>query len=319
MSYTSKTTTMYTILIVLSVVSFVSSFSCRLFGMDQKTLNTKFIELYNGSSHHQVLDLGKCVFENPSATAKLNNHTYLSTYNTFDSKGIPYFFLLMIDVETKSLKLNLSLVDKEDNGAFYHIGVTNNNGNIYGIRDSSGSFALEVAKINQTTGRIESIGKYPAGEFSIIMAFAPKRRLYYNVIETTLYGINIDTGNLDVHSKIPADYSIYGLDYDLAKDRLIAVVYPFGLDDGAWILAEIVVKGKGELQVNRIGKSEIPFEKYLWSTNYALDPVKRLWITLWGTEDDKKNYFFVFNIDNGNIVEQMATNLTELSNLACFD
>ncbi|CAF4470868.1 unnamed protein product, partial [Rotaria sp. Silwood2] len=280
---------------------------------NQTTLDTKFIEFYNASFHHNVLDLGGSVFQSPAATAKIDNRTYLSTYNTFDSKAIPYFFLLMIDVETKSIKLNLSLIEKHDYAGFYHIGVTNENGNIYGIRESFKSpLDLEVAKINQTTGLMKTIGIYPTGSFSVIMAFAPKRRLYYNVIDSTLYGINIDTGKLDVHSQMPGDYSVYGLDYDSAKDRLIAIVYPGGLNDGVWYLVEVIIKAKGELEFDRIGKSEIPLEKYFWSTNYALDAEKRLWVTLWGTTDDKKNYFFVFNIDNGKIVEQLATSLTEL-------
>ncbi|CAF4305567.1 unnamed protein product [Rotaria socialis] len=295
---------------------FVSSYMLNY----QTTLDTKFIEFYNTSSHRHVLDLGGSVFQSPSATVKLDNRTYLSTYNTFDSKAIPYFFLLMIDVKTKSIKLNVSLIEKNDYAGFYHIGVTHENGNIYGIRESFKSpLSLEVANINQTTGLMKSIGIYPAGSFSIIIAFASKRRLYYNVIDSTLYGINIDTGKLEVHSQIPGDYSIYALDYDSAKDRLIALVYPAGLNDGVWYLVEVIMKAKGELEFDRIGKSEIPFEKYFWSTNYALDAEKRLWVTLWGTTDNKKNYFFVFNIDNGKIVEQMATNLTELSNLACFD
>ncbi|CAF2885886.1 unnamed protein product [Rotaria sp. Silwood2] len=309
----------YRIIILLSIISFVSSFSCRLFGIDQTTLDTKFIEFYNKSFHNNVLDLDGSVFQSPSATAKIDNRTYLSTYNTFDSKGIPYFFLLMIDVETKSIKLNLSLIEKHDYAGFYHIGVTNENGNIYGIRESfKYPLGLEVAKINQTTGLMKTIGIYPIGSFSVIMALAPKRRLYYNVIDSKLYGINIDTGKLDVHSQIPGDYSIYGLDYDSVKDRLISIVYPGGLNDGVWYLVEVIIKEKGELEFNRIGKSEIPVDKYLWSTNYAIDSEKRLWVTYWATEDEKKYSFFVFNIDNGKIVEQMDTSLTELSNLACF-
>lgn len=311
---------MYAILIILSMISLGSSFSCRLFGIDQKTLNTKFIEFGNSSSYRYILSLGNCVFESPAATAKLDNHTYVATYNTFDSKGVPHFFLLMIDLKTKSIKANLSLIDKEDNGAFYHIGVMPDTGNIYGIRDSFDSpLSLEVAQINQTTGVIEALATYPVGSFSVIMAFVPKHHMYYNVIERTLYGVNIKTGSLDVQSKIPPDSTIYGLDYDSFKDRLIAIVYPSGSNDGVWILVEVIMKSKGKLEFNRIGDSEVPFEKYFWSTKYAMDPVKRLWVTLWGTEDNKENYFFVFNIDNGKIVEQMPTNLTEFGNIACFD
>ncbi|CAF1334359.1 unnamed protein product [Rotaria sordida] len=120
-------------------------------------------------------------------------------------------------------------------------------------------------------------------------------------------------------SRIPGDYSIYAFDYDSAKDRLIALVYPAGLTDHVWYLVEVIMTAKGELKFDRIGKSEIPFEKSFWSTNYALDAEKRLRVTLWGTTDDKKNHFFVFNVDNVKIVEQMTANLTELSNLACFD
>ncbi|CAF4681958.1 unnamed protein product [Rotaria sp. Silwood1] len=287
-------------------------------GMDDSTGDGSW-NMPQRKSGGQNSNLGGSVFQSPAATAKIDNRTYLSTYNTFDSKAIPYFFLIMIDVETKTIKLNLSLIEKNDYAGFYHIGVTNENGNIYGVRESFKSpLGLEVAKINQTTGLMKTIGIYPTGSFSVIMAFAPKRRLYYNVIDSTLYGINIDTGKLDVHSQMPGDYSIYGLDYDSAKDRLIAIIYPGGLNDGVWYLVEVIMKAKGELEFDRIGKSEIPFEKYFWSTNYALDAEKRLWVTLWGTTDDKKNYFFVFNIDNGKIVEQTAISLTELSKWHIF-
>ncbi|CAF1153779.1 unnamed protein product, partial [Rotaria sordida] len=71
--------------------------------------------------------------------------------------------------------------------------------------------SLEVAKINQTTGLMKTIGIYPVGTFSVVMAYALKRRLYYNIIDSTLYSINIDTGGLDVNIEIPIDYTIYAI------------------------------------------------------------------------------------------------------------
>ncbi|CAF4054075.1 unnamed protein product [Rotaria sordida] len=75
----------------------------------------------------------------------------------------------------------------------------------------NGSESLEVAKINQTTGLMKTIGIYPVGTFSVVMAYALKRRLYYNIIDSTLYSINIDTGGLDVNIEIPIDYTIYAI------------------------------------------------------------------------------------------------------------
>ncbi|CAF1033100.1 unnamed protein product [Rotaria sp. Silwood1] len=279
-----------------------------------------FVEIYNASSYHRVLNLGGSVFSTSAASTKLNNQKYVSTYNHFDSLGVLHFFLLIIDIQTKSIELNLTLIEKHDYGDFSQIAVANDDDDdIIGIRESaSGGLSLEVAKINRTTGLMETIGIYPAGSFSFVMVYASKRRLYYNVIDSTLYGINIDTGKLDVNIRIPMDYTIYGIDYDSTNDTLIALVYSRSTTNG-WILAQIIITAKYEIQFDRIGKSEIPFEKYIWSTTYTMNTNKRLWITLWSITNENKSNFIVFNIDNGEIIENRTTHFKNLSNLVCFD
>ncbi|CAF3567015.1 unnamed protein product [Rotaria sordida] len=301
------------------MISFVSTFPCQLYAIDQSSLETQFIEIYNASSYHRVWNLGRSVFESSAASAKINNRKYISTYNTFDSSGVPHFFLLIIDIQTKSIELNLTLIEKHDSGAFFHIAVANDDDNILGIRESLGAgLSLEVAKINQTTGLMKTIGIYPAGAFSVVMAYASKRRLYYNVVDSILYGINIDTGGLDVNIEIPIDYTIYAIDYDSIGDRLIALVYSRSTAN-VWFLAQIIITAQQEIKFDRIGKAEIPFEKYFWSTTYAININKRLWMTLWSTTDENINYFVIFNIDNGDIIENQKTNFKDLSNFVCFD
>ncbi|CAF2946610.1 unnamed protein product [Rotaria sp. Silwood2] len=307
-----------TIIILFFIVTFVSTFKCRLYAIDQSSIETKFLEIINSSSYNYILNLGRSVFSGTATSTNIGKQQYVSTYHTFDSLGVPHFFLLIIDIHLKSIQLNLTLHEKHDSGSFWQIAVTNNN-EIIGIRESfhAGS-SLEVAKVNQTNGLMETIGTYPYGSYSIVMVYASKRRLYYNVIESTFYAVNIDTSKLDISIPIPNDYTIYGMDYDSINDRLIALVYSSSITDG-WVLTQIIITEKKELKFDRIGKTIIPFEKYLWTTTYTINSNERFWMTLWSAKDSKTSIFIIFNIDNGEITEKWETNKTDLSNLVCLD
>ncbi|CAF0874769.1 unnamed protein product [Rotaria sp. Silwood1] len=296
----------------------VMTFKCRLYGIDQSSIERKFVEIANSSSYDYILNLGGSVFSGTATSTNMGNQKYVSTYHTFDSLGVPHFFLLIIDIHLKSIQLNLTLHEQRDSGSFWQVAATNNN-EIIGIRESfhAGS-TLEVARINQTNGFMETIGTYPYGSYSIVMVYAPKRRLYYNVIESTLYAVNIDTGELDINIQIPNDYTIYGIDYDFVNDRLIALIYSSSITNG-WILTQIIITTKKETKFDRIGKTIIPFEKYSWTTTYTINSNERFWMTLWSSKDSKKSIFIVLNIDNGEIMEKWETNKTDLSNLVCFD
>ncbi|CAF3395170.1 unnamed protein product [Rotaria sp. Silwood2] len=207
-----------------------------------------FIETYNASSFRQVPNLGGSVFSGSAASTKINNRKYV--------------------------------IEKQDYEDFSQIAVTNNDERFIGIRESaSAPLSLGVAEINRTTCRMNTIGIYPAGSFSYVMVYASKRELYYNVIASTLYGINVRTESLEIQIPIPNDYTIYELDYDSTTDRLIALVYSRSTAN-AWFLAQVIITGKHQIHFDRIGKSEIPFEKYFWATIYTMDTKNRLWRTL---------------------------------------
>ncbi|CAF1430963.1 unnamed protein product [Rotaria sordida] len=244
------------------MISLVSTFNCRLYAIDQSSIEIKLIEIYNSSSYNPILNLGRSTFSGKATSTKIGNHNYVSTYHNFNSLGVPHYFLLIIDIDLKSIKLNLTLNEKYGSGSFWQIAAINDN-DIIGIRESfhPGS-TLEVAKINQTNGLMKTIGTYPYGSYSLVMTYASKRRLYYNIIESTLYAVNVDIGNLVVNIQIPNDYLIYALDYDSINDRLIALVYSSSITNG-WILTQMIITTEKEIQFDRIGKTVIPFEKYL--------------------------------------------------------
>ncbi|CAF1056546.1 unnamed protein product [Didymodactylos carnosus] len=306
------------VLILFSVIPFITTFKCRLYGVDQSSLETTFTEIINSTSYDRIINLGRVSFSGTATSVKIDNQKYVSTYHTSNSLGVPHYFLLIIDIHTKSIKLNLTLNEKRDSGSFWQIAAPNSN-EIVGIRESfhAGS-SLEVAKINQTNGLMETIGTYPYGSYSLVMVYASKRRLYYNVIESTFYAVNIDTGKLDINIRIPNGYTIYAIDYDSVNDRLIALVYSSSITNG-WILTQLTITAKNEIRFDPIGKTIIPFEKYLWTTTYTMNTNERLWITIWSIKDSNKNIFIVFNIDTGNIMEKWETNLNHFSNLVCFD
>ncbi|CAF2094010.1 unnamed protein product [Rotaria magnacalcarata] len=305
-------------IILLSIIHFVSTFKCSLYAIDQSSLEAKLTKINNSSSYNPILNLGDLVFSGSATSTKLANKNYLSAYHTFDHLGVPHFFLLIIDIDLKSIKLNLTLNEKDGSGSFWQIATVNTN-EIIGIRESfhSGS-TLEVAKINQKDGNMTTIGTYPYGSYSLVMVYASKRRLYFNVIESTLYAVNVDTGKLDINIQIPNDYVIYAIDYDYIKDRLIGLVYSSSITN-SWILTEIIITTKNELKFDRIGKTIIPFDKYQWTTTYTINLNQRSWITIWDMKDLNKSVFIALNIDNGEIIEKWETNLNRLTNLVCFD
>ncbi|CAF3332218.1 unnamed protein product [Rotaria socialis] len=307
-----------TTIILLSIIHFISTFKCSLYAIDQASLEAKLTKINNSSSYNPILNLGDLVFSGSATSTKLTNKTYLSTYRTFDRLGVPHFFLLIIDIDLKSVKLNLTLSEKDGSGSFWQIATVNTN-EIIGIRESvHPESTLEVAKINQTDGHMTTIGTYLYGSYSLVMVYASKRRLYFNVIESTLYAVNVDTGKLDINIQIPNDYIIYAIDYDYINDRLIGLVYSSSITN-SWILTEIIITTKNELKFDRIGKTIIPFDKYRWKTTYTINLSQRSWITIWNMKDLNKSVFIVLNIDSGEVTEKWETNLNRLTNLVFFD
>ncbi|CAF1403692.1 unnamed protein product [Rotaria sordida] len=300
------------------MISLVSTFNCRLYAIDQSSIEIKLIEINNSSSYNPILNLGRSTFSGKATSTKIGNHNYVSTYHNFNSLGVPHYFLLIIDIDLKSIKLNLTLNEKYGSGSFWQIAAINDN-DIIGIRESMhpGS-TLEVARINQTNGLMKTIGTYPYGSYSLVMTYASKRRLYYNVIESTLYAVNVDTGNLDVSIQTPNDYLIYALDYDSINDRLIALVYSSSITNG-WVLTQLIITAEKEIQFNRIGKTVIPFEKYLWTTTYTINSNEHSWMTIWSVKNSNTSIFISFNIDNGEIIEKWEISSKDLGNLVCFN
>jgi hypothetical protein len=308
----------YIVVLLLSVSPSVTAFNCRLYGIDRSSIETEFIQIFNSSSYARILNLGHSSFSGTTTSIKIDNQKYASTYHTYDSLGAPHYFLLIIDIHSKTIELNLTLNEKRDSGSFWQIATPSRN-EIIGIRESSHSgSSLEVAKINQTNGLMETIGTYPTGSYSIIMTYASKRRLYYNVLESTFYAVNIDTGKLDINIRIPNGYTIYGIDYDTINDRLIALVYSASIGNG-WILTQIAITANNEIKFDRIGKTIIPFERYLWTTTYAMSANERLWITMWAIRDTDRSMFIVFNMDSGEVTEESETNFKDFNNLVCSD
>jgi hypothetical protein len=70
---------------------------------------------------------------------------------------------------------------------------------LVGIRSSTHpNVALEVVALDQTTGRVNTIGFYPYRHYSLVMVFARQRRIYSNIISSSLFcGVNVDSGILD--------------------------------------------------------------------------------------------------------------------------
>ena len=306
------------VVLLLSVIPFVATFNCRLYGIDRSSIETKFIQIINSSSQDRILNLGRTSFSGTATSIKIDNQKYASTYHTYDSLGVPHYFLLIIDIHLKTIELNLTLNEKHDSGSFWQIAAPSSNA-LIGIRESSHSgSSLEVAKINQTSGLMETIGTYPIGSYSIIMAYAPKRRFYYNVLESMFYAVNIDTGKLDINIRIPNGYTIYGIDYDIVNDRLIALVYSAAIGNG-WILTQIKITANNEIKFDLIGNTIIPFEKYLWTATYTMSAKERLWITVWAIRDTDKSIFIVFDMDTGEITEESEIIFKDFNNLVCFD
>ncbi|CAF2738225.1 unnamed protein product [Rotaria sp. Silwood2] len=281
------------IAVLSSIIPFVLTFKCRLYELDQSSIETKLIEINNSSSYNLVLNLGHSTFSSKATSTKIGNQNYVSTYHTFDSLGVPHYFLLIVDIYLKSIKLNLTLNEKYGSGSFWQVAAISDD-DIIGIRESL----------------------HPGS--TLVMTYASKRRLYYNVIESTLYAINVDTGNIDVNIQIPNDYLIYALDYDSINDRLIALVYSSSITNG-WILTQMIITAKQEITFDRIGKIIIPFEKYLWATIYTISSNKNSWMTIWRVEDSNASIFISFNIDNGEIIEKWEIRSRDLGNLVCFD
>jgi hypothetical protein len=297
----------------------------RLYGIDKSSSIASFVYIENNSrKYDRLINIGKGTFPGPAtATKSIDNQYYIITYTIFDSFAVPHYYILTIDVKNKTkIESNLTL-NGPGIGSFWQIG--DDEKEIVGIRESFHSGAsLELASINKTNGYIKTIGLYPYGSYSLIMTFARQRRLFYNIMNSNLFcGINIDNGNLDIQINVPNEYSIYAIVYDEIKDQLLSIVYSAIIEKDSWFIAKIIIENNStKIKFERIGKSIIPMKgKYSWSTTYTLALKERQWITLWNDSDDENNnIIFIFDIDNGNIIQNQTINHSKyLNNLVYFD
>jgi len=310
------------LLLLLSKDVLSSNDGC-LYGIDRSSLIASFVKIVNNSTKYdRLLSLGPVSISGPAtATKSIDNQNYIVTYYISDSHGVPHYYILTIDINnTPKVKINATITGSGI-GSFWQI--ADDQKQIVGIRDSLRAGAsLELATINQTNGQVKTLGLYPYGSYSIIMAFAQQRRLYYNIIDNLFCGINVDTGKLDINITIPNDYSIYGIIYDSLTDRLISLVYSSKVVQNAWFIAEIITENNSTIKFKRIGKSIIPMgDKYFWSTTYTLALKQRQWITLWANKNAGYNEDLInFNIDTGEIVQQQTINNSKyLNNVVYFD
>jgi hypothetical protein len=301
----------------------LSSYKGHLYGINRPSLTASFVEIPNNSTKsNDLLNLGRISISGGATAMKtINNENYVVAYHTSDSFGVPHYFILTIDItNTPKVKSNLT-INGPGLGSFWQI--ADDEKQIVGIRESLQSGAsLELATIDQTIGKVKTVGLYPYGSYSLVMGFARQRRLYYNLIDGKFCGINVDTGKLDVNIRLTNDYMIYAIVYDEIKDRLISIVYSSTVVEKAWFIANIIIENNSKIKFERIGKSIIPMEgRYFWSTTYTLALKERQWITLWDDSQVGDNGVLItFDIDNGDIIEkQIINNSKYLNNLVYFD
>ena len=295
--------------------------SGSVFGTDQSGLDCFFVKLNsNFSKFDRILNIGDISISGPfTASRSLNNKNYLVTYHTFDSLGVPHYFLLNIDISQKAKVIENVTLNGPGVGSFFKI-VEDEKQGLIGIRESlhPGS-TLEVASINRTNGLMKSIGFYPYGEYSLVMTFARQRRLFYNLIDSYRFcAIDVDTGRLDVDTMIPGEYLIYAIVYDSIKDRLLTIV----TIENSWVLAEMKIENSSStISFQRIGNSSIPMSKgYLWTNTYTLALTQRQLMTLWDFSNEDTYILITFDIDSGDIIQkQTISNANYLNNLVYFD
>ncbi|CAF4210066.1 unnamed protein product [Rotaria sordida] len=269
------------------------SFKGRLYAIDQSSSTAAFVQISNNSTDYdRLLNLRRASISGPATAMKtIDNQNYVVTYHISDSFGVPHYYILTIDVQnTIKLKSNFTITGR-GSGSFWQI--ADDEKQIVGIRESMQAGAsLELAKIDRTTGQVETHGLYPYGSYSLVMAFARERRLYYNIIESNIFcAINVDTGSLDIKMLVPNGYSIYALIYDSQTDRLISLVYSSKVVKKAWFLATINIdKHSSSMTFERIGQSSIPMEdEYSWSTTYTLALKERQWLIQYMFYEDFSN------------------------------
>lgn len=279
----------------------------RLYGVNQTGKAVWFGMIENESKYFdQQINLGEVWFASgPCATKSINNEQYMIIYlkDTFIHRD--GFHLLTIDVsnDQKSKIFSDIKLDKSTNGSF--IQISDDDKQLIGMRTIVGTrVQIELATINKTTGKINVTGFYPYGEDFFDMNFVRQHRLYYVLRDSKLiYGINVDTGNVDVDILVPKGYYLQGLVYDSITDRLLSFVYSENYTENAFALAEIVIKNNStNFQVQPIGNPIIPFIGYAWSAAYALAVKERQLITIWQDDETTDYRFITVDLDNGNIV-----------------
>ena len=296
----------------------------RLYAVNQTAKSSWFGMIENESKNFdEQIELGEVWYASgPCATRSINSEQYTIVYLR-DTVFHPLdYHLLTIDV-TNSQKpkiLNDITLDKSINGSFLQI--SDDDKQFIGIKTIVGTRAqIELATINKTTGQINVMGFYPYGGIFIEMNFVRQHRLFYVLHDSKLiYGINVDTGNVDVDIVIPNGYSLQGLIYDSIKDRLLTFAYSENYTQPAFALAEIVIKKNStNFQIQPIGNPIIPSVGYAWFFAYAVAVKERQWISLWMDDETSEYRFISVDLDNGSIVtNQTMKSVSNLIGLVYF-
>lgn len=305
--------------------SVLSVLNGRLYGINQTSKAAWFGMIENESkTFDQMIDLGEVWFASgPSATRGVNSEQYMIVYLRDTILDRNEFHLLTVDVTSGQKPKILSNIklDKSTNGSF--IQISDDDKQLVGMREIAGTRAqIELATINKTNGRINVTGFYPYGSDFFHMVFARERRLYYILHGSKLiYGINVDTGNIDIDILIPNGYSLQGLTYDSVKNRLLSFIYSVNFTESSYVLAEILIENNStNIRFQPIGNPIIPYVGYAWFSIYTLAVKERQLITVW-LDDETSNFLFIStDIDNGNVVtNQTMSSAWNFIGLVYFD
>ena len=296
----------------------------RLYAVNQTAKSSWFGMIENESKNFdEQIELGEVWYASgPCATKSINSEQYTIVYLR-DTVFHPLdYHLLTIDVTNgqKPKILTDIKLDKSTNGSFKQI--SDDDKQFVGFRSIVDTIAqIELATINKTTGHVNVIGFYPYGGLSFDMLFVRQHRLYYALHDSKLiYGINVDTGNVDVDIVIPNGYSLRGLMYDPIKDRLLTFAYSNNYTERAFTLGEIVIKPNStNFQIQPIGNPIIPSIGYAWFFAYTVAVKERQLISIW-LDDETADYRFIsVDLDNGSIVtNQTMKSVSNLIGLVYF-
>ncbi|CAF2731759.1 unnamed protein product, partial [Rotaria sp. Silwood2] len=169
----------------------------RLYGADASIVGDISLvqAMDNSSKYDRLLDLNRALFvSRATATRNIYNESYVSTYFVYDDLGVSHYFLFTIDVEKTPKLINNVSINGPGYGSFWQI--ADDETQLVEIRESAHPDAsLKLAVLDQTIGRVNTICLYAYGTYSLVMAFGRQRRIYYNIISSSLFcGVNVDSG-----------------------------------------------------------------------------------------------------------------------------